>query len=111
MGDQADDILMLFKLSSEEMKNYDTIEKKFDSHFVPQHNVIFERAKLNQRKQQTWCKHVTFALNSGETKRNQWSLLQPQKDLNWQHVGTDLFQWENKQYMYLSWTTSRGTLR
>ena len=41
MGDQADDILMSFKLSSEEMKNYDTIEKKFDSHFVPQHNVIF----------------------------------------------------------------------
>ena len=53
MGDQADDILMSFKLSSEEIKNYDTIVKKFDSHFVPQHNVIFERAKLNQRKQQT----------------------------------------------------------
>ena len=28
MGDQADDILMSFKLSSEEMKNYDTIVKK-----------------------------------------------------------------------------------
>ena len=42
---------------------------------------------------------MTFALSSGETKRNQWSLLQPQKDLNRQRVGTDLFQWENKQYV------------
>ena len=62
-------------------------------------SLIFKRAEFNQRKQQTWCKHVTFALSSGETKRNQWSLLQPQKDLNRQRVGTDLFQWENKQYV------------
>lgn len=53
MGDQADDILMSFKLSSDEMKSYETIVEKFDRHFVPQHNVIFERAMFNQRNQQT----------------------------------------------------------
>ena len=52
MGDQADNILMSFALSVEEGKKYDTIKAKFKNHFVKKHNVIFEWAKFNQRKQE-----------------------------------------------------------
>ena len=52
MGDEADDILRSFKLSSDELKKYDTVKAKFDQHFVKKRNVIFERAKFNMRKQE-----------------------------------------------------------
>lgn len=52
MGDEADDILSSFKLSSDDLKKYETVKKKFDDYFVQRRNVIFERAKFNQRRQE-----------------------------------------------------------
>ena len=52
MGDAADDILSSFGLTDDEKKNYDTVVEKLDRHFVKKRNVIFERARFNQRKQE-----------------------------------------------------------
>lgn len=52
MGDQADDVLTSFKLSEEEGKKYSTVLAKFDGYFVKRKNIVFERAKFNQRKQE-----------------------------------------------------------
>ena len=52
MGDQADDILTSFKLSTTQLKQYHTVKTKFDEHFVIRRNVIFERAKFNRRRQE-----------------------------------------------------------
>ena len=52
MGDSADDILASLGLTEEEKKTYDTVVAKFQGHFVKKRNVIFERAKFNQRKQE-----------------------------------------------------------
>ena len=41
MGDQADDILNSFKLSNTKLKQYHTVETKFEEHFVVCRNVIF----------------------------------------------------------------------
>ena len=51
IGDVADDINS-FKLTEEQQKNYDTVVAKFEGHFVKKRNIIFERAKFNQRKQE-----------------------------------------------------------
>jgi len=50
MGDRADNIS--FKLSIEEMKRYDTVKgmDKFKTHFEKKTNIIYKRAKFNQRK-------------------------------------------------------------
>ena len=52
MGDVADDILASFRLSDEEKKKYDTVVGRFERHFVKKRNVIFERARFNQRRQE-----------------------------------------------------------
>ena len=52
MGDQADDLLNSFKLSTTQLKQYHTVKTKFDEHFVVRCNVIFERAKFNQCHQE-----------------------------------------------------------
>ena len=52
MGDEADDILRSFKLSAEDAKKYDTVVGKFEQHFVRRRNVIYERTKFNQRRQE-----------------------------------------------------------
>ena len=51
MGNKADDILGSMGLTDAE-KNYETVRSRFDSHFVKRRNVIFERAKFNQRRQE-----------------------------------------------------------
>ena len=51
MGDLADDILRSFGLSAEQ-QTYDAVKKKFEDHFVKRRNVIFERARFNQRRQE-----------------------------------------------------------
>ena len=51
MGDQAEDILNSFKLNATQLKEYKTIEEKFDSYFVVRRNIIYERAKFNRRVQ------------------------------------------------------------
>ena len=51
MGDQADDILNSFNLTTTQLKQYHTVKTRFDEHFVVRRNVIFERAKFNRRRQ------------------------------------------------------------
>ena len=51
MGDQAEDILLSFRLSEEEAKKYSTIVENFQQYFVKRKNVIYERSKFNQRIQ------------------------------------------------------------
>ena len=41
VGDQADDILNSFKLSTTKLKQYHTVETKFEEHFVVHRNVVF----------------------------------------------------------------------
>ena len=52
MGADAADILRSFKLSEEDQKKYQVVKEKFDSHFVRKHNVIYDRAKFNMRRQE-----------------------------------------------------------
>ncbi|KAL9967390.1 hypothetical protein ACROYT_G025604 [Oculina patagonica] len=52
MGEEADDIMVAFGLSTEEAKQYHVVKGEFEAHFVVKRNVIFERAKFNQRSQQ-----------------------------------------------------------
>ena len=52
MGDDADDILRSFNLSSEDAKKYGPVKDKFDGYFVKDRNVIYERARFNLRKQE-----------------------------------------------------------
>ena len=52
MVDEADDILRSFKLSEADQKDYDTVKPKLDWHFVKKHNVIYEHAWFNMRKQE-----------------------------------------------------------
>ena len=52
MGDQADNILRSFELSDDDSKKYDVVKQKFEGHFVKHRNVIFERAKFNNRRQE-----------------------------------------------------------
>ena len=51
MGDEADDILSSFGLTNEDSKKYTTVKERFEGHFIKKRNVIFERAKFNQRVQ------------------------------------------------------------
>ncbi|MCJ8732385.1 hypothetical protein PDJAM_G00210790 [Pangasius djambal] len=53
MGEEAEDILVSLHLSLHETSEYDTVKAKLDAHFVARRNVIFERAKFNQRQQET----------------------------------------------------------
>ena len=51
MRDEADDILLSFKLSHDELKQYDAVKNKFENHFIAKRNEIYERAKFNVRIQ------------------------------------------------------------
>ena len=74
MGDQADDILTSFKLSTSQQKQYHTVKTKFDEHFVVRRNVIFERAKFNRaaKKMARLLTHLlqrcTHSLNTAITE-------------------------------------------
>ncbi|UYV61381.1 OXSM [Cordylochernes scorpioides] len=52
MGDNADDILLSCKIASDQLENYNIVIECFESHFIPRHNIIYERARFNQRCQQ-----------------------------------------------------------
>ena len=52
MGSDAEEILKSFDLSEEDQKDYAKVLERFESHFVKKRNVIYERAKFNQRRQQ-----------------------------------------------------------
>ena len=46
MGEQADDILILFELTTEEETNYEEVKEKFENHFIVTRNVIFEQVQF-----------------------------------------------------------------
>ncbi|XP_036001498.1 uncharacterized protein K02A2.6-like [Fundulus heteroclitus] len=52
MGEEAEDILVSLHLSPEQASEYETVKQRFEAHFVARRNVIFERAKFNQRQQE-----------------------------------------------------------
>ena len=52
MGEEADDIVMSFRLTTEEVKQHNVVKGKFEAHFAVKRNLIFERAKFNLRSQQ-----------------------------------------------------------
>lgn len=52
MGEDAEDILVSLHLSPAEASDYATVKDKLDAHFITRRNVIFERAKFNQRQQE-----------------------------------------------------------
>lgn len=52
MGRESEDVLAALKLTDEQSKSYDAIAAAFEKHFVPRTNVIYERAKFNQRRQE-----------------------------------------------------------
>ena len=52
MGSDAEEIMKSFDLSEEDQKDYANVLERFESHFVKKRNVIYERAKFNQRSQQ-----------------------------------------------------------
>lgn len=52
MGDAADDVMTTFVFGDEgDRLKYDKVKEKFDQYFLVRRNVIYERAKFNQRTQ------------------------------------------------------------
>lgn len=51
MGAEADDILSSFALTEAERKEYTTVVDRFETYFNKKRNVIYERARFNQRRQ------------------------------------------------------------
>jgi transposase InsO family protein len=52
MGERAEEVFNSFTFAdTESNENYTHVLAKFDAHFVVKHNVIFERAKFNMRRQ------------------------------------------------------------
>ena len=52
LGEEAESVLESINATADERKQYDTVLAKFDSFFEVRHNVIFERARFNSRRQQ-----------------------------------------------------------
>ncbi|KAL3970397.1 type I keratin, acidic [Sarotherodon galilaeus] len=52
MGDEAEDVITSLNLTKEEPSEYHTLKDKLEAHFIVRRNVIFERAKFNQRQQE-----------------------------------------------------------
>ncbi|KAI3380790.1 hypothetical protein SNEBB_010510, partial [Seison nebaliae] len=52
MGSRGEEILEAVQLSDSEAESYDEVLKKFNNFFRPKVNVVYERARFNQRKQE-----------------------------------------------------------
>ena len=52
LGEEAEDILLSTRITANARKEYDEVLAKFDEFFKVRRNVIFERARFNQRNQQ-----------------------------------------------------------
>ena len=48
MGNQAEDILLSFRLTNEEAIKYTTVVEKFGQYFIKRRNIIYECSKFNQ---------------------------------------------------------------
>ena len=70
MGDEGDDILRSFAISADDRKVYETVKGKFDAHFVPRRNVIFERAKFNMR--------TSYSVSTRDTKESRSAEREPE---------------------------------
>ena len=53
MGEDADDNLTSMSLNDEDSATFNGVKAKFDAYFIGSRNVIYERAKFNQRKHMT----------------------------------------------------------
>ena len=53
MGEKAEEILERFQLAEKEVKSYSVVLERFDSHFIPRRNIIYERSCFLRRRQQT----------------------------------------------------------
>ena len=51
-GRRSSDIIRSFGFSTDDGKKYDVVKAKFNGHFVKRRNVIYERARFNQRVQE-----------------------------------------------------------
>ena len=51
MGTKAEDIMLSFKLSEAQKKKYSVVMQRFDDHYLPKRNIIFERTQFNKRVQ------------------------------------------------------------
>ena len=51
MGKRAEELFRSFNLDDDEQDSYDIVRDRFDNHFVRRRNVIYERARFNQRVQ------------------------------------------------------------
>ena len=51
IGDEAEEVLASTSITDDERKVYETVVSKFDTFFKVRRNVIFERARFNQRNQ------------------------------------------------------------
>ena len=51
MGEGAEDILEMTAISEDDRKRYDTVIGMLDTHFKVRKNLIFERARFNNKKQ------------------------------------------------------------
>ncbi|XP_063233695.1 uncharacterized protein LOC134537322 [Bacillus rossius redtenbacheri] len=53
MGSEADEMLESFALSAEDIKKYSVVKSRFDKFFTVKKNIIYERAKIFKRRQQS----------------------------------------------------------
>lgn len=61
MGREAEKIFKSFTFENDDdKKDYDKVLEKFDTHFIPKTNIIHERAKFHQRKQNNGESVETF---------------------------------------------------
>ncbi len=51
LGEEANDVLASTHISEEDKKVFSKVVEKLDDYFKVRHNVIFERARFNQRNQ------------------------------------------------------------
>ena len=51
LGEEANDVLTSTSISEEDRKKYGKVMEKLDAHFDVRKNIIFERARFNQRNQ------------------------------------------------------------
>lgn len=51
MGRQAREIFATFHLSADDARNFDSVKKKFDGHFVKERSVVCESACFHRRQQ------------------------------------------------------------
>lgn len=62
MGDEAEDIVTSLRMTEAAASMYNTVKEKLEGHFVVRRNVIFERAKFNQKQQEQG--ETVLSLNS-----------------------------------------------